>query len=109
VAPLDAFLTLAAELADAAGAAIRPYFRTRLAIDDKADLSPVTAADRAAEAAMRQLIEARFPDHGIIGEEYGPDRRHQILYQRGTAVWHPDSAGPERAANPRDHRPADLA
>jgi inositol-phosphate phosphatase/L-galactose 1-phosphate phosphatase/histidinol-phosphatase len=74
VAALDAFLTLAAELADAAGAAIRPYFRTRLAVDDKADLSPVTAADRAAEAAMRQLIEARFPDHGIIGEEYGRER-----------------------------------
>ena len=71
---LDAFLTLAAELADAAGAAIRPYFRTKLTVDDKADLSPVTAADRAAEAAMRRLIEARFPNHGIIGEEYGRER-----------------------------------
>jgi inositol-phosphate phosphatase/L-galactose 1-phosphate phosphatase/histidinol-phosphatase len=70
-AHLDAFLTLAEELADAAGAAIRPYFRTPLAVDDKADLSPVTAADRAAEAAMRRLINARFPNHGIIGEEYG--------------------------------------
>jgi inositol-phosphate phosphatase / L-galactose 1-phosphate phosphatase / histidinol-phosphatase len=68
---LDAFLTLAAELADAAGAVIRPAFRTRLAIDEKPDLTPVTAADRAAEAAMRRLIEARFPDHGIIGEEFG--------------------------------------
>jgi inositol-phosphate phosphatase / L-galactose 1-phosphate phosphatase / histidinol-phosphatase len=74
VAALDAYLALAAELADAAGAAIRPYFRTALAVDDKADLSPVTAADRAAELAMRQLIAARFPDHGIIGEEYGPER-----------------------------------
>ncbi len=70
-AALDAFLVLAGELADAAGAAIRPHFRTRLQIDDKADLTPVTAADRAAEAAMRQLIEARFPEHGIIGEEFG--------------------------------------
>jgi inositol-phosphate phosphatase/L-galactose 1-phosphate phosphatase/histidinol-phosphatase len=43
-------------------------------VDDKADLSPVTAADRAAEAAMRRLIGARFPGHGIIGEEYGPER-----------------------------------
>ena len=71
---LDAYLSLAAELADAAGAVIRPYFRTKLAVDDKADLSPVTAADRAAEAAMRQLINARFPGHGIIGEEYGRER-----------------------------------
>jgi inositol-phosphate phosphatase / L-galactose 1-phosphate phosphatase / histidinol-phosphatase len=73
-ASLDAYLALARELADAAGAAIRPYFRTALAIDDKADLSPVTAADRAAEIAMRRLIAARFPEHGIIGEEYGPER-----------------------------------
>jgi inositol-phosphate phosphatase/L-galactose 1-phosphate phosphatase/histidinol-phosphatase len=73
-ASLDAFLSLAAELADAAGAAIRPYFRTRLAVDDKPDLSPVTAADRGAEMAMRQLIAARFPEHGIIGEEYGRER-----------------------------------
>jgi inositol-phosphate phosphatase/L-galactose 1-phosphate phosphatase/histidinol-phosphatase len=71
---LDRFLALAVELADAAGSAIRPYFRTALAVDDKADLSPVTAADRAAEAAMRRLINARFPQHGIIGEEYGPER-----------------------------------
>ncbi len=68
---LDAFLALAAELADAAGAVIRPAFRTQLAIDEKPDLSPVTAADRTAEQAMRRLIEARFPDHGIIGEEFG--------------------------------------
>jgi inositol-phosphate phosphatase/L-galactose 1-phosphate phosphatase/histidinol-phosphatase len=68
---VDAFLELAVELADAAGAAIRPHFRTPLAVDDKPDSTPVTIADRAAEAAMRQLIEARFPEHGIIGEEYG--------------------------------------
>jgi inositol-phosphate phosphatase/L-galactose 1-phosphate phosphatase/histidinol-phosphatase len=71
---LDSFLSLANELADAAGDAIRPYFRTALAIDDKADLSPVTVADRAAERAMRRMIGARFPAHGIIGEEYGRER-----------------------------------
>src|SRR5215469_5457078 len=71
---LDAYLTLANDLADAAGAAIRPYFRTTLTVDEKADLSPVTAADRAAEQAMRRLIAARFPAHGIIGEEYGRER-----------------------------------
>ena len=74
MAALDEFLELAAELADAAGAAIRPHFRTRLTVDDKADLSPVTVADRGAEAAMRRLIGARFPGHGIIGEEYGRER-----------------------------------
>jgi inositol-phosphate phosphatase/L-galactose 1-phosphate phosphatase/histidinol-phosphatase len=58
-------------LADAAGEIIRPYFRQPLAVDDKADLSPVTAADRAAEEAVRALIESRFPEHGIIGEEFG--------------------------------------
>jgi inositol-phosphate phosphatase/L-galactose 1-phosphate phosphatase/histidinol-phosphatase len=45
-----------------------------LTIDDKPDLSPVTIADREAEIAMRRLISARFPDHGIIGEEFGRER-----------------------------------
>ncbi len=65
------FAAFAARLADAAGEAIRPYFRKPITIDEKADLTPVTAADRAAEQAMRSLIEARFPEHGIIGEEFG--------------------------------------
>jgi histidinol-phosphatase len=68
---LDAFVALALRLADAAGEAIRPYFRKPLVVDDKADLTPVTAADRAAEQVMRILIEAEFPDHGIVGEEFG--------------------------------------
>ncbi|MDH7973407.1 histidinol-phosphatase [Sphingomonas sp. AR_OL41] len=61
----------AAQLADAAGAAIRPYFRAPHGLETKADASPVTLADREAEAAMRRLIEARFPEDAIIGEEYG--------------------------------------
>jgi inositol-phosphate phosphatase/L-galactose 1-phosphate phosphatase/histidinol-phosphatase len=68
---LDDFLALALSLADAAGKEIRPYFRKALIVDDKPDLSPVTAADRAAEQVMRSLIEQRFPDHGILGEEFG--------------------------------------
>jgi len=67
-------LALAARLADAAGAAIRPFFRKRFAIEAKADLSPVTEADRAAEAAMRSILDAERADDGVIGEEYGPDR-----------------------------------
>jgi inositol-phosphate phosphatase/L-galactose 1-phosphate phosphatase/histidinol-phosphatase len=76
VAPieLDAFLGLALRLADAAGSVIRPYFRKPLTIDDKPDLTPVTAADRAAEATMRSLIDREFPGHGIIGEELGRSR-----------------------------------
>ena len=62
---------LANRLADAAGTAIRPFFRNTFALDDKADASPVTEADRAAEAAMRRIIEAEYPRDGIIGEEYG--------------------------------------
>jgi histidinol phosphatase-like enzyme (inositol monophosphatase family) len=69
-----AHIQLAHELADAAGAVIRPYYRSSLQADQKADLSPVTVADRAAEQAMRDLISARFPDHGIHGEEGGADR-----------------------------------
>ena len=71
---LDRFLALAIDLADAAGEAIRPYFRGPIAVDDKPDRSPVTIADRAAEAAMRQLIAQRFPAHGILGEEFGRER-----------------------------------
>jgi len=74
VVETDQFLALAIDLADAAGEAIRPYFRRPIAVDDKPDLSPVTAADRAAETAMRDLIARRFPAHGIIGEEFGRER-----------------------------------
>ena len=71
---LDTFLALALRLADAAGEVIRPYFRKPIAVIDKPDLTPVTAADRAAEETMRGLIEARFPEHGILGEEFGRAR-----------------------------------
>ncbi|WP_428028277.1 inositol monophosphatase family protein [Altererythrobacter sp.] len=64
-------IDLANRLADAAGAAIRPLFRGDWQAEVKADHSAVTEADRAAEAAMRAIIEAERPDDGIIGEEYG--------------------------------------
>lgn len=67
-------IALAHALADAAGAVIRPYFRARVPVETKADASPVTLADRAAEAAMRRIVEAERPGDGIIGEEYGPVR-----------------------------------
>jgi histidinol phosphatase-like enzyme (inositol monophosphatase family) len=67
----DKDLALALRLADLAGAAIRPLFRGQWSEEKKADRSFVTEADRAAEAAMRRLIEAEFSADGIIGEEYG--------------------------------------
>ncbi len=71
---IAAHLALAGRLADASGAIIRRYFRRRITIDQKSDRTPVTIADRAAEKAMRRLIAARFPKHGILGEEYGKVR-----------------------------------
>ena len=71
------YLPLAHRLADESGAVILRYFRQTLAIDDKdhiAGFSPVTVADREAEATIRTLIEASCPDHGILGEEYGHER-----------------------------------
>ena len=65
-----AFVALANRLADAAGVVIRRYFRADVAVESKADESPVTVADREAEQAMRALIEAAFPEHGIFGEEF---------------------------------------
>ena len=76
---LDAFLAFALRLADVAGEVIRPYFRKPLAVSDKADLTPVTVADRLAEEAMRALIEGHFPDHGILGEEFGRVREDAEL------------------------------
>ena len=70
----DADIALAHRLADAAGAAIRPYFRSQPGVETKADASPVTAADRAAEAAMRAIVAAERPADGIVGEEYGAER-----------------------------------
>lgn len=74
-APVDlhAFLD---QLADVSGAAITPFFRTAIAANDKSRggvFDPVTEADRASEAAMRQLIKRQFPAHGIVGEEYGAE------------------------------------
>lgn len=70
----EKFLRLAGRLADAAGPIVRRHFRTDLKVTGKADASPVTIADRRAEAAMRAIIKRAFPDHGILGEEYGPER-----------------------------------
>jgi myo-inositol-1(or 4)-monophosphatase len=64
-------LALALRLADAARPIAMAHFRSALAIETKSDLSPVTIADRAIETELRRLIQAEFPGHGILGEEFG--------------------------------------
>lgn len=66
----------AARLADAARAETMPRFRAGLRVDNKAGIwfDPVTEADREAERALRRMIAAVYPRHGIIGEEFGADR-----------------------------------
>jgi len=72
---LAPYRALALELARESGALItRLYGQPGLAVETKADASPVTAADRGAEELMRTLIAKAFPGHGIIGEEFGEER-----------------------------------
>ncbi len=69
------FESFAIELAEAAGKIIRPLFgNPALTVDTKSDDTPVTAADRGAEQCIREMITARYPDHGILGEEFGAER-----------------------------------
>jgi histidinol phosphatase-like enzyme (inositol monophosphatase family) len=65
------FIPFLHQLIACAFATIRPLFLKPLPVASKADASPVTAADRQTEQALRGLIEARFPGHAILGEEYG--------------------------------------
>jgi myo-inositol-1(or 4)-monophosphatase len=67
-------LALALRLADAARPIAMAHFRSALAIETKSDLSPVTIADRAIETELRRLIQSEFPEHGILGEEFGTTR-----------------------------------
>jgi myo-inositol-1(or 4)-monophosphatase len=72
---LSPYRDFAIELAHRSGDFIRPHFGRRdLAVETKADASPVTAADRGAEELIRGLIAQRFAAHGVIGEELGSDR-----------------------------------
>lgn len=68
---LAAEIALAHRLAEAARAAIVPHFRAGLTPERKADATPVTLADRAAEEAMRRILTAEAPQDGVVGEELG--------------------------------------
>ena len=75
--PAIDFAAFVNELATVSGETILPFFRTALSVEDKGGpfgFDPVTAADHAAETAMRTLIRRAFPEHGIVGEELGPER-----------------------------------
>lgn len=79
--PID-FAAFVDQLAKASADATLPFFRTALHAHDKTNggvFDPVTEADRGAEAAMRRLITAHFPEHGIIGEEFGNEREDAEL------------------------------
>ncbi len=65
------FVPFIHRLIGSALAVIQPLFLRGVAVSSKTDATPVTVADRGAERAMRRLIEQHYPDHGIIGEEYG--------------------------------------
>ncbi|MBX3258854.1 MAG: histidinol-phosphatase [Labilithrix sp.] len=73
--PNEELVRFAHRLADASGEVIRPWFRVALDVTDKgtgrAGFDPVTEADRAGETALRRLIEATYPEHGVLGEEHG--------------------------------------
>ncbi|RMD48275.1 MAG: histidinol-phosphatase [Ignavibacteria bacterium] len=60
-------------LSQESGKIIAGYFRTEINIDRKSDQSPVTIADKKAEEKMRNLINKHFPEHGILGEEFGEE------------------------------------
>jgi myo-inositol-1(or 4)-monophosphatase len=68
------FVPIALAMAEAARAPSMRYFRTQLDVLTKSDESPVTVADRETEAAMRAVLKAQCPDHGILGEEHGRER-----------------------------------
>jgi myo-inositol-1(or 4)-monophosphatase len=76
------YLDFAIDAAFQAGRLVLAHYQTRVEVERKPDLSPVTAADRAGEALLRRLIERRFPRHAILGEEMGEvssDSRHRWI------------------------------
>ncbi|HQT88979.1 MAG TPA: inositol monophosphatase family protein [Acidiphilium sp.] len=74
------FAAAAEAAADEAGAVIRRYFRASIDVDVKEDQSPVTLADRGAEAAIRAVLAAHYPTHGLVGEELGGTRQGRFTW-----------------------------
>lgn len=82
-ADLATFLASAHDMADRTASAILPHFRRPITVDNKAGpkgFDPVTEGDRAAELAISELLAERWPEHGIVGEEFGgrnPEARYR--------------------------------
>ena len=70
---LREYLDFATQLAWQAGRLTLAHYQTGVVVDRKADRSVVTVADRDAEQLIRRRIAARYPDHGIVGEEFGAE------------------------------------
>lgn len=68
---MDTILTAAIDAAKAAGEIALHYFRSNLTVETKADRTPVTRADRECESKIVELLAARFPEIGFLGEEHG--------------------------------------
>lgn len=98
-AALDALMSPAAELARLTGDIALQHYHSNLAIETKADGSPVTIADKAAEMAAREWVARHFPKDGLLGEEFGEERsdarRRWVIdpidgtksFVRGTPLW----------------------
>ena len=74
---LDEYLEFANELADHARQIARKYFRQPLTIEHKQDSTPVTIADKEIESKLRKMIGKRYPQHGILGEEFASELNNQ--------------------------------
>jgi myo-inositol-1(or 4)-monophosphatase len=77
---MNDFVKFTRLLALESGSIIKKYFRRKISIENKTDQSPVTIADKQAEERMRELIMKEFPEHGILGEEFG-DHNKSAEYQ----------------------------
>ncbi|MCK6604535.1 MAG: histidinol-phosphatase [Ignavibacteriaceae bacterium] len=79
---MNEFKLFAKHLAQVSGEIINMYFRSGVAVAEKDDNSPVTIADKKAEEVLRLEIMKEFPDHGILGEEFGehnPDAEYKWI------------------------------
>ena len=77
---LDSALAAARAAADAAGEIIARYYRRAFTVQTKADHTPVTIADRDAEAAIKRVLRTKFPDHAYFGEEEGREGDGDLLW-----------------------------
>jgi len=77
---LDEALAVAQRAATAASAVITRHYRGKFAVEIKADATPVTIADREAEAAIKQVLRAAYPDHAFYGEEEGREGEGDFLW-----------------------------